>query len=110
MSLRRCPGTRCPNLVPRGQRCPTHQAEYEARRGTSTQRGYGADHQRERVRWEAIIRQRPVYCARCGKRINPDNAWDLGHKDDRSYSGPECARCNRSAGGKNGAKTRNSQA
>lgn len=110
MALRRCPGTRCPHLVPQGRRCPEHQAEYEAKRGTPAQRGYGVEHKRERLRWEAIIGRRPVYCARCDKRIKPGDAWDLGHTDDRSgYNGPECMRCNRSAGGKNGAKTRNSQ-
>jgi hypothetical protein len=43
-------------------------------------------------------------CARCGGPIGPDpSKIDLGHTDDRTaYSGLECARCNRSAGGKLG--------
>lgn len=101
MSLRRCPGTRCPELVPQGRRCHKHQAEYEAKRGTSTRRGYGIDHQRERMRWEVTIRQRPVHCYRCGKLIKPGDVWDLGHTDNRqAYNGPECTRCNRAAGGR----------
>jgi hypothetical protein len=43
-------------------------------------------------------------CARCGRPIGPDpSKIDLGHRDDGpGYNGLECARCNRSAGGKLG--------
>ena len=102
VALRRCPGFRCPNLVPVGKRCPIHEAEHEGKRGTSTERGYGISHQRERAKWEARLRRGPLPCARCGRLIFADDVWDLGHDDeDRSmYNGPECSSCNRSAGGK----------
>jgi hypothetical protein len=40
-----------------------------------------------------------VDCWRCGRRIEPGQAWDLGHDDvDRSrWRGPEHASCNRRA-------------
>ncbi len=43
-------------------------------------------------------------CARCGRVLPADPGQvDLGHTDDRrGYSGLECSRCNRSAGGKLG--------
>lgn len=39
-----------------------------------------------------------VDCWRCGKRIKPGSAWDLGHDDHDTtvYRGPECHGCNRS--------------
>lgn len=102
MPLRRCPGTNCPNLVQRGQRCPKHQAQHEAKRGTSTKRGYGYTHQALRRAWARKVQTGHTRCARCGQPIHPNEPWDLGHNDhDRQqYSGPEHQRCNRSAGGK----------
>jgi len=43
-------------------------------------------------------------CARCGRPLPADPARvDLGHTDDRAgYSGLECSKCNRSAGGRLG--------
>jgi hypothetical protein len=73
-------------------------------RGTTTARGYGAEHQAERAEWQALIDAgEPVDCVRCGGRIKPGEAWDLGHDDeDRTIRrGPEHARqCNRAAGGR----------
>lgn len=67
---------------------------------TTTQRGYGAAHQRERRSWQPLVDAGMVTCWRCGQPIAPGTAWDLGHLDDRSgYGGPEHARtCNRAAG------------
>lgn len=111
---RRCPGTitqpngrtrPCPQLIPPGARyCPTHAREYEARRGTSTQRGYDYAHRRQAEAYRARVAQgTPLPCWRCGKPITDPNDLDLGHDDhDRSIvRGPEHARgCNRSAAGR----------
>lgn len=100
----RCTGSpTCPAMLPAGVRyCPAHARAYESRRGSSTERGYGARHVRLRRMFEAEIAAGvPTFCSRCGKRIIPGSAWDLDHDDrDRSrYRGPSCEHCNRSAGG-----------
>ena len=102
---RRCPGTPdqpCPRLIPAGTRyCPDHARAYEQRRGTTTARGYGQAHQATRTRWAARVATGQVACTRCGQVIQPTQPWDLGHSDDRSrWTGPECASCNRAAGGR----------
>lgn len=102
-AARICPKPRCPHIA-QGRYCPTHNREYEAKRGTSTQRGYGRAHQTLRARLAPKVQAGLVDCWRCGQPIQPDEAWDLGHDDaDRSlYRGAEHARCNRSAAGKQG--------
>jgi hypothetical protein len=69
-------------------------------RGTTTQRGYGNDHQRCRERWATQVARGEVECRRCGRLIQPGEAWDLGHDDrDRSLPAqPEHAKCNRATG------------
>lgn len=76
---------------------------------TNKERGYGREHQRERKRWERILAVELVTpCARCHEPIHHGDKWDLGHTDDRTgWTGPECIRCNRSAGGRNGARVTN---
>lgn len=75
----------------------------------TTERGYGTAHQTERKRWEAQVATGTITCARQGPKctgqpIAPNQAWDLGHTDDRTaWTGPECIPCNRGAGGRNGA-------
>lgn len=102
-SKRTCKGSpTCPAVLTSGERyCPTHLAEWEARRGTSTQRGYGGRHQKLRASWqrrinagEVIVCWRPT----CSVRIT-GTAWHLGHDDDdrRIYKGPECIPCNTKA-------------
>lgn len=68
--------------------------------GRTSERGYGADHKRARARWRPLVEAGQVDCWRCGRRIHPRAAWDLGHDDhDRgAYRGPEHAECNRRAG------------
>ncbi len=65
--------------------------------GSTTERGYGSEHQKLRARWSAIVERGQVNCARCGRWIAPGTPWDLGHDDiDRhTYTGPEHASCNR---------------
>lgn len=73
-------------------------AARERERGTSAERGYGADHQARRAERAEDVAAGIVDCARCHQPIRPGEAWDLGHTDDRSgYTGPEHARCNRAA-------------
>lgn len=69
------------------------------RKGTSTQRGYGAAHKKLRERVKPFVLAGQVDCWRCGRPIDPAEPWDLGHDDeDRSqYRGPEHMRCNRGA-------------
>lgn len=69
---------------------------------TTTDRGYGAAHQRERAKWAKVINAGRGYCWRCGRPIPKGTDWDLGHLDDdptkTRYVGPEHVRCNRRAG------------
>ena len=77
---------------------------------STAQRGYGTNHQRERKRWDPIVRAGNATCARCEEPISADGPYDLGHNDDRTqWTGPEHVACNRSAGGKNGAAVTNAK-
>lgn len=103
MSKRRCPTPGCPHLIPAGTpRCPQHQREHEAQRGSRQARGYDRNYDRERRHWAGRIRQGDISCWRCRQPIRPDEPWDLGHDDnDRTIiRGPEHQHCNRSAAGK----------
>lgn len=71
---------------------------------TTAQRGYGSHHRKIRDHYQAIIDSgEAVYCWRpdCGKQLFGRD-WHLGHDDDdrTKYRGPECIKCNTSAGGK----------
>lgn len=83
------------------------------RRGTTTERGYGAAFEAEKRRWKPIVEAGQAYCWRpnCGQWIDPTERdakghvmWHLGHDDhDRSIiRGPEHRRCNLSAAAKIG--------
>lgn len=69
---------------------------------STTERGYGSSHQQERKHWAPKVDRGEVYCARCGRWIQPGTPWDLGHDDfDRTiYTGPEHSRCNRATAGR----------
>jgi hypothetical protein len=64
---------------------------------STTERGYGAVHQRKRRYLAGFVLTGLTVCSRCGERIRPGEPWDLGHVDgDRlRYAGPEHRRCNR---------------
>ena len=56
---------------------------------------------------EPVVLAGEAVCPKCGLRIAPDAAWDLGHSDDRSrWTGPEHASCNRRAGQRHGMRLR----
>lgn len=97
-----CPVANCPELVQRGTRCPAHTRLEASARGTTTARGYGYTHQRTRARIAPLVAAGRALCARCGLRISPLEAWDLGHDDDdrTRYTGPEHAACNRATKGR----------
>jgi hypothetical protein len=77
--------------------------------GTTTQKGYGAAHQKERAKWKPVVDAGLAYCRQpvCLHRtrwIPPGTAWALGHTDDRgSYLGPVHADCNQRDGARRGA-------
>lgn len=88
----------CPELSTE-KRCTKHRREHESRRGTTTDRGYGARHDKERRK---IINRgiENFRCARCGIQFENGEPFQLGHTDDReSWSGPEHIRCNLGAAG-----------
>ncbi len=101
-----CPKPGCPTIIPKTARyCPAHAREYEAKRGSSTARGYGAEHERIKRMWQARIDHgETVPCSLCGKPVT-GTGWHLDHTPDRTaYRGPAHAGCNTSDGGKRGAR------
>jgi hypothetical protein len=95
-------GRACPTrgLTRHGSgRCETCRRSNWRARGSSTQRGYGAEHRRLREAWRPTVNAGGVSCARCRELIDPAEPWDLGHDDDdptrTKYQGPEHVSCNR---------------
>jgi hypothetical protein len=63
------------------------RARTKGRKGdvTTTQSGYGWEHQQLRKRVPRVVAAGGATCARCGLPITPGDPWDLGHDDqDRS--------------------------
>lgn len=95
MSLKVCPIPGCPTLVPSG-RCEQH-------RQTTTERGYGKQHQAERAQWAPLVNAGLIDCRRGSQclapdvRIQPGEPWELGHPDAACAApkAPEHRRCNR---------------
>lgn len=101
-----CPIPGCPTLVDAGAYrglCDTHRKERDRNRGTTTQRGYGTQHQRTRAELAAAItRGDTILCWRCNQPITTTTDLHLGHDDhDRTITrGPEHGRgCNLKAAG-----------
>jgi 5-methylcytosine-specific restriction endonuclease McrA len=99
--VRVCAQPGCPALVDRGHsRCPEH----EPFRGTTSERGYGGDHQRRRdILLPAAY---GALCPLCGEVMLPGQALALDHTvplaEDRSSVGDRIvhASCNSRAGQK----------
>lgn len=64
---------------------------------TTSERGYGAQHKKLREHTKQEVDAGNAHCWRCGKKISPNEPWDLGHDDDdrTKYMGPEHTKCNR---------------
>jgi hypothetical protein len=64
-------------------------------RGTTTERGYGASHLRERRKVEREVKAGNAFCSECGRWIAPTAKWHLAH-DHRNggYAGAAHATCN----------------
>ena len=96
-----CSNRSCPNLKP----CPEHMRQAERARGTRQQRGYDWRHEQMRKAWKPKVEAGQVDCLAVVclmpiRRILIGQDWDLGHTPDRkTWTGPEHAKCNRSAGG-----------
>ncbi len=71
-------------------------------RASTSDRGYGTEHQRVRAEWAPAVATGIVVCWRCRRVIPAGAKWDLGHDDaDRSrYRGPEHLKCNRATAGR----------
>lgn len=91
-------------------RCSSCRTRADRGRGSSTARGYGADHQRTRAEWEPIVAAGAAGCSRCDRPILPGEPWHLDHDDvDRGqYRGPSHAHCNAAAGGRRRHESRGS--
>jgi hypothetical protein len=78
------------------------------KKGTTSERGYGAKHRRLRADWQSRIDAgERVVCWRCDEAgephlILPGEPFDLGHDDlDRTkWRGPECPSGNRATAGR----------
>ena len=93
-----CATPGCPTLVKRDAYrglCDECKRKRDRERGTTTQRGYGHEHQQERASYVTRMqRGETVRCWRCNVALTPETLH-LDHTDDRtSYRGPACDACN----------------
>jgi hypothetical protein len=66
-----------------------HGNPYANGKPSTTSRGYGAQHQRERERWARVVDAGYAVCVECGKPIAPGADWHLAH--DHSSPTPRYA-------------------
>lgn len=85
-----------------GNRCPDHQARAEQQRGTTTERGYGHQHQQRRTELAPLAIGQ--LCPYCHRPMRPGQALDLDHSTTRALDPSSVgdrmahATCNRRAG------------
>lgn len=101
MPMRPCLDCRRPT---EGRRCTACSRTKEQQRGSTTDRGYGAEHQRERAAWAPRVATGTVTCRRAPfglciadrQTIRPDEPWHLGHPDAAcpAPKAPEHEACN----------------
>ena len=77
----------CPALVEPGQRfCPEHlrqeRKRYDRDRGTSAQRGYGANHRKLRKK---VLAEEPL-CRECLKENKLTPATEMDHSDGNQWN------------------------
>jgi hypothetical protein len=92
-----CKKPGCPAPATQRGACNTHAHQTDRARGTSTQRGLGADYQRART---AALKN-ATHCATCQQPFTTDNPATGGHIRPRRHGGTtadgikaECRRCN----------------
>jgi hypothetical protein len=77
---------------------------------STTDRGYGTAHQRERKRLTPTVNAGNAYCMQAiclmqSRWIPPGTAWALGHNDQRTaWIGPTHAPCNQHDGASKGGR------
>jgi hypothetical protein len=62
-----------------GTRCPAHERQYQQRRPSTGERGYGAAHQSVKAQLAASL---PAQCGYCGVYIDPGEPWHAAHVVD----------------------------
>lgn len=92
-----CAEPGCPELVERGPRCPSHQVE----RGSTSERGYGTQHQRDRRR--LLPAAYGELCPFCDEVMVEGQELDFDHSTPVAHGGVRADRfahadCNRRAG------------
>ena len=82
-------------------RCPACTRAKDRKRGTTSARGYGYQHQQRKAQDEAVTLETDP-CPKCGQPLGPP-PWDQGHTQDRAgWQGPTHIRCNRATAKRKG--------
>ena len=98
----------CGRIINSGSRCDLHGGD--RRRMTTTQRGYGHQHQQRRAQLLPLAYGKP--CAICGQRMRADQKLDLDHTISVMHGGigdrivhSRCNRGRRSSAQRFGARS-----